>query len=309
MKSEITSLKMLLILIGIPLITLTSCEDDDMDPGIQQPANVVEVITGSDIHTTLAAAVSAAGLVQTLQGAGPFTVFAPTDASFAALPEGTLETLLQDPSGALTDILLYHVVGGNVLSSSLSSGMKAITVSGQELTVTVNGQGVFINDARVTVADIETNNGVVHVIDAVLLPEPPMPATVVDIVTGSEDHTTLEVAVAAAELVETLQGEGPFTVFAPTNAAFAALPDGTVAALLEDPAGDLTEILKYHVVAAKALSTDLTNGQEITTLQGGKLTVSINDDGVFINNAKVIAADIEAENGVVHVINGVLLPY
>jgi uncharacterized surface protein with fasciclin (FAS1) repeats len=307
MKSEITSLKVLLILTGVSLVTLASCEEDDMDPGMQRPANVVEVIAGSNNHTTLAAAVSAAGLIQTLQGAGPFTVFAPTDAAFAALPAGTLETLLAEPSGTLTDILLYHVVEGRVMSGSLSSGIKATTVFGQELTVTVTGQGVFINDARVTVADIETENGVVHVINAVLLPET-TPDTVIDIVMGSEDHTTLAVAVEAAELVETLRGEGPFTLFAPTNAAFSALPDGTVEALLENPTGDLAEILKYHVVAARALSTDLSNGQEITTVHGHKLTVTINAEGVFINNAKVIAADLEAGNGVVHVIDGVLLP-
>jgi hypothetical protein len=134
-----------------------------------------------------------------------------------------------------------------------------------------------------------------------------MPATVVDIIVNSADHTTLEAAVAAAGLVGTLQGDGPFTVFAPTDAAFAALPEGTVEALLADiPA--LTNILTYHVVGAKAISSSLTNGQKIVTVQGTEVTVTINEDGVFINNAKVTVADIEAENGVVHVIDAVLLP-
>ncbi|MGC9472163.1 MAG: fasciclin domain-containing protein, partial [Bacteroidales bacterium] len=160
-------------------------------------------------------------------------------------------------------------------------------------------------DAKVAVADIEARNGVVHVIDAVLVPAP---ATVVDIVVNSPDHTTLEAAVVAADLAGTLSGTGPFTVFAPTDAAFAALPDGTLDALLADPSGDLTDILLYHVVAGKAMSADLSDGQEITTVLGDNIVVTINADGVFINDAKVAVADIEARNGVVHVIDEVLLP-
>ncbi|MGE0021297.1 MAG: fasciclin domain-containing protein [Draconibacterium sp.] len=269
------------------------------------PATVVDIVVNSENHNTLEAAVVAAGLVETLQGAGPFTVFAPTDAAFAALPAGTVEALLADIP-ALTDILTYHVVGAKAMSSSLSNEQKIVTVQGKEVTVTINENGVFINNAKVTVADIEAENGVVHVIDAVLLP-PTMPATVVDIVVNSENHNTLEAAVVAAGLVETLQGEGPFTVFAPTDAAFAALPAGTVEALLADiPA--LTDILTYHVVGSKAMSSSLTNGQKIVTVQGKEVMVTINENGVFINNAKVTVADIEAENGVVHVIDAVLLP-
>jgi uncharacterized surface protein with fasciclin (FAS1) repeats len=134
-----------------------------------------------------------------------------------------------------------------------------------------------------------------------------LPETVVDIIVNSPDHNTLETAVIAAGLVDDLQGDGPFTVFAPTDAAFAALPAGTLEALLNDiPA--LTNILTYHVVGAKAMSSDLSNGQKIVTLQGKEVTVTINNDGVFINNAKVTVADIEAENGVVHVIDAVLIP-
>ena len=266
---------------------------------------VADIVVNSDAHNTLEAAVVAAGLVETLQGAGPFTVFAPTDAAFAALPAGTVEALLADIP-ALTNILTYHVVGAKAMSTDLSNGQKIVTVQGKEVTVTINDEGVFINNAKVTVANIEAENGVVHVIDAVLLP-PTIPATVVDIVVNSADHTTLEAAVVAAGLVETLQGAGPFTVFAPTDAAFAALPAGTFEALLADiPA--LTDILTYHVVGAKAMSSGLSNGQKVVTVQGQEVTVTINDDGVFINNAKVTVADIEAENGVVHVIDAVLLP-
>ncbi|MEM6697137.1 MAG: fasciclin domain-containing protein, partial [Bacteroidota bacterium] len=269
---------------------------------------VVDVVVNSDVHETLEAAVIAAELAGTLSGEGPFTVFAPTDDAFGALPEGTLETLLADPTGDLANILLYHVLGAKVLSTDLMDGQVATTLLGEDVTVTINEDGVFINDAQVTVADIETDNGVVHVIDAVLLPPPPLPATVVDIVVNSEVHETLEAAVIAAELADDLSGEGPFTVFAPTDDAFAALPEGTVETLLEDPTGDLANILLYHVLGAKVLSTDLMDGQVATTLLGEDITVTINEDGVFINDAQVTVADIEAENGVVHVIDAVLLP-
>ena len=132
--------------------------------------------------------------------------------------------------------------------------------------------------------------------------------TVVDIVVNSDDHNTLEAAVIAADLAGTLSGDGPFTLFAPTDDAFAALPEGTVETLLEDPSGMLTDILLYHAVGATALSSDLSDGQVIGTINGKDIIVTINMDGVFINDAKVIIADLEADNGVVHVIDAVLLP-
>jgi uncharacterized surface protein with fasciclin (FAS1) repeats len=277
-------------------------------PPAPQPTTVVDVIVNSDVHTTLEAAVVAAGLVETLSGTGPFTVFAPTDNAFAALPAGTIETLLADPTGALTQILLYHVVGTEALSTDLTDGQTVTTLQGQTVTVTINTEGVFINNAQVTVADIMTDNGVIHVIDAVLVPQQPVSTTVVDIIVNSAEHNTLEAAVVAAGLVETLSGDGPFTVFAPTDAAFALLPTGTVETLLDDPTGALTQILLYHVVGAEALSTDLTDGQTVSTLQGQPVTVTINASGVFINTAQVVMADVTADNGVVHVIDAVLLP-
>lgn len=136
-----------------------------------------------------------------------------------------------------------------------------------------------------------------------------VPNTVVDIAVGSPDHTTLVAAVQAAGLVETLSGDGPFTVFAPTNAAFAALPEGTVDTLLKPESKDqLTGVLTYHVVAGNVMSGDLSDGQVVTTLNGQTLTVSIKDGVVMINGAKVVAADLAGTNGVVHVIDSVLLP-
>ncbi len=267
------------------------------------PATVVDIIVESEVHNTLEAAVLAAGLETTLSGEGPFTVFAPTDAAFEALPAGTVDALLNDIP-TLTAILTYHAVGGNVLSTDLENGFVA-TLNGSNVLVNITADGVFINNAQVIIADLFADNGVVHVIDAVLLPPP---STVVDIIVNSPVHETLEAAVLAAGLETTLAGEGPFTVFAPTDAAFAALPAGTVETLLEDPSGLLTDILLYHVVGASALSTDLSDGQMITTVFGEDVTVTINAEGVFINDAQVILADLFADNGVVHVIDAVLLP-
>lgn len=131
--------------------------------------DIVDIAVGAGTFETLVAAVTAAGLVDTLKGEGPFTVFAPTDEAFAALPEGTVEGLLNDIP-ALTAILTYHVVPGKVMSTDLSEGLTAETVNGQEVTITLEG-GPKVDGANITTADIEASNGVIHVIDAVILPE------------------------------------------------------------------------------------------------------------------------------------------
>ena len=272
-----------------------------------ETTTVVDIIVGSDDHNTLETAVIAAGLVDALSGEGPFTVFAPTDAAFDALPEGTLDAVLADMD-LLTSILTHHVASGSVMSTDLSDGMMVTTLNGTELMVTINDNGVMIDNAMVTVADIMADNGVVHVINAVLIPEEPVETTtVVDIIVGSEDHNTLETAVIAAGLVDALSGEGPFTVFAPTDAAFDALPEGTLDAVLADM-DLLTSILTHHVASGSVMSTDLSDGMMVTTLNGTELMVTINDNGVMIDNAMVTVADIMADNGVVHVINAVLIP-
>ena len=271
------------------------------------PTTVVDIIVNSENHTTLEAAVIAAELDDDLSTDGPFTVFAPTDDAFNALPAGTVEALLIDPTGDLANILLHHVYSGSALSTDLIDGMMIPTLFGTELTVSISDDGVMIDNAMVTVANITADNGVVHVIDAVLIPAEES-NTVVDIIVNSENHTTLEAAVIAAELDDDLSTDGPFTVFAPTDDAFNALPAGTVEALLIDPTGDLANILLHHVYSGSALSTDLIDGMMIPTLFGTELTVSISDDGVMIDNAMVTVANITADNGVVHVIDAVLIP-
>ena len=266
---------------------------------------VYDVVANSADHAILKLAIDTCSLDGVLSGAGPFTLFAPTDAAFLALPSGTIPALLNDLS-LLTDILKHHVVGDSVMSGMLSNNQIVTTLLGTDVTVTINSMGVFIDNAMVTVADIIADNGVVHVIDAVLIPASPI-TTVYDVVANSTNHTTLKAAIDACGLDGYLSGAGPFTLFAPTDAAFNALPAGTVTALLND-LPQLTDILKHHVVGATVLSGSLTNNQIVTTLLGTDVTVTINSMGVFIDNAMVTVADIVADNGVVHVIDAVLIP-
>jgi uncharacterized surface protein with fasciclin (FAS1) repeats len=189
------------------------------------------------------------------------------------------------------------------MSGMLSNG-PVTTLLGADVTVTINSNGVFIDNAQVTLADIPADNGVVHVIDAVLLPPT---NTIYDIVSNSPDHTTLKAAIDACSLNVVLSDPGSLTLFAPTDAAFDLLPSGTVAALLND-IPTLTNILKHHVVGSGVMSSMLSNNLVVSTLDGD-VTVTINSMGeVFIDNAQVTLADIPADNGVVHVIDAVLLP-
>ncbi len=225
--------------------------------------DIVDTAVADGRFTTLVAAVGAAELVDTLKGEGPFTVFAPTDDAFAALPAGTVDELLKpENKQKLTDILLYHVVSGKVMAADVTALTSAPTVLGKDVAVKVDMGNVYINEAKVIITDIETSNGVIHVIDAVLLP-PSDDAmmeknTIVDVAVADGRFTTLVAAVTAAELVETLSGEGPFTVFAPTDDAFAALPAGTLdSLLLPENKQQLTDILLYHVVSGKVMAADV----------------------------------------------------
>ncbi len=273
----------------------------------EAPKTIVDIAVADGRFSTLVAAVQAAGLAEALSGEGPFTVFAPTDEAFAKLPEGTMEALLGDIP-ALTDILLYHVVPGKVMAANVVNLTSADTVLGKPVSIKVDMGKVYINDAQVLITDIETSNGVIHVIDSVILPPAKEEAKgIVDTAVADGRFTTLVAAVQAAGLVDTLKGEGPFTVFAPTDDAFAKLPEGTVEALLGDiPA--LTDILLYHVVPGKVMAADVVKLTSADTLLGKPVTIKVDMDKVYINESEVIITDIETSNGVIHVIDSVLLP-
>lgn len=155
-----------------------------------QEADIVDTAVSADDFTTLVAAVEAAGLADTLKSEGPFTVFAPTDAAFAALPDGTVEALLADPTGDLADILLFHVVPGKVMAADLSDGLEADTALGVPVTFKISDSGAMVENANIVATDIETSNGVIHVIDAVLLPPSPEAPEMLPVTGGAASNVT-----------------------------------------------------------------------------------------------------------------------
>ena len=266
---------------------------------------VVDIIVNSENHTTLETAVLQANLATTLSGDGPFTVFAPSDEAFNSVPANLLSELLAD-NDALTSVLLHHVHSGNAMSTDLSDGMQVLTLNNDNLIVAIDGTNVMIDMATVTQPDILASNGVVHVIDMVLVPTT-NDQTVMDIISNSPVHTTLETAITAADLDETLSGDGPYTIFAPSDDAFDGLPDGALDLILANTE-QLTGLLLNHVHSGNVLSTDLADGMEVPTLNETSLTVSIEGMTIMIDFATVTQADLTASNGVVHIIDKVLLP-
>jgi len=302
--------------IEVPEEAETSAEPESMPEPEAMLKDIVDTAAADGRFQTLVAGVQAAELTETLKGEGPFTVFAPTDDAFAKLPAGTLDELLKpENKQALTDILLYHVVSGNVMASDVVNLDSTSTVLGKDVAIKVENGKVFINDAEVIITDIETSNGTIHVIDSVILPPADEEAmmeekTIVDIAVADDRFNTLVAAVTAADLVDTLNGEGPFTVFAPTDDAFAALPDGTLdSLLLPENKQQLTDILLYHVASGKVMASDVVGLSSAPTVLGQDITIKVEDGKVFLNDTvQVIITDIEASNGVIHVIDAVLLP-
>ncbi|MEM7112394.1 MAG: fasciclin domain-containing protein [Chloroflexota bacterium] len=302
--------------------TMEEADEETMEEEEAMESNtIVDIAVNDGRFNTLVTAVTEAGLAETLAGEGPFTVFAPTDDAFAALPEGTVEALLADPEGTLTQILTYHVVDGAVFAADVVGLETAPTLQGENIEITVDGDSVFLNESiQVITTDIEASNGVIHVIDNVLLPPTVAAAmaeeaamaevgTIAEIATEAGTFTTLLAALEAAGLAETFASEGEFTVFAPTDNAFAALPEGTVEALLEDPEGLLTDILLYHVVDSTVLAETVVTLEAAPTLLGKDVTITVDNGRVFLNETvEVITTDIKASNGVIHVIDTVLLP-
>lgn len=285
----------------------------------EAPQTIVDIAVADGRFTTLVAAVQAAGLAETLSSEGPFTVFAPTDDAFAALPAGTLDELLKpENKQQLTDILLYHVIPGKVMAADvtgLNGQMADTSLEGQQIGIKVDMGNVYLNEnTKVIITDIEASNGVIHVIDAVLLPPTDEAAMekldIVDTAVADGRFTTLVAAVQAAGLAETLKGEGPYTVFAPTDDAFAALPAGTLdSLLLPENKQQLTDILLYHVVSGNVMASDVVGLTSAPTVLGKDITVKVQDGKVFLNdNVQVIITDIETANGVIHVLDAVLLP-
>jgi uncharacterized surface protein with fasciclin (FAS1) repeats len=312
----LSRLKMVIAIIALTSFTF-SCNNDD-DPMVD---NTITGIAQSNSNLSiLVQALVKADLATTLQGVGPFTVFAPTDAAFIAFLKTTPYATLNDvPKEVLTQILLNHVVSGSVKSTALSTGYiktlaKGTASSTNNLSMFVNiASGVKLNGvATVTTADVMASNGVIHIVDKVIgLP------TIVTHATANPNFTSLVGALTAAgqpDFVGILSGTGPFTVFAPTNDAFTALntelAPGGIAGV---SSANLTKVLKYHVTNGNVLAASLTEGQVVSTLQTPQTFTVLLTGGAKIKDANnristIIATDVQCSNGVIHVLNKVLLP-
>jgi transforming growth factor-beta-induced protein len=269
---------------------------------------IVQVATEAGSFHTLVAAVKAAGLAETLSGTGPFTVFAPTDEAFAKLGKDAIADLLKpENKQKLASVLTFHVVAGKLPAAKVVTEKTLKSLQGQDLTIRVDGSKVMVGSANVVKTDVMGSNGVIHVIDAVLMPvsEP----NLVEVATKAGKFGTLLKAAVAAGLADTLANGGPFTVFAPTDEAFAALGDATIADLLKpDNKAKLASILKNHVVAGKVMAAQAVKLTEAKTIGGTTLALAFDGKVLKVGTAKVVSADVVAGNGVIHVIDAVLVP-
>ncbi len=307
------------------LLAFTACSDDDDNgttPPVVETNTIADFVAGNDSYSSLEAALQLTGLTSTLDGTDNYTVFAPDNDAFAAfLSDNGFTDISEVPIALLTQVLLNHVQMGEIMAADLSTGyiesMATGGASTENLSMYINtSNGVMINGvATVTDADIEVDNGVIHAVDEVIgLPS---------VVTFAVADPNFEILVAAltreedftfvSTLMET-DPPAPFTVFAPTNEAFGSLLEELEMEALGDiPADLLASVLSYHVVAdANVRSTDLTDDMEVPTLAGQSFTIDL-DNGAVITDARgrtseIIAVDVQANNGVIHVIDTVLLP-
>ena len=306
--------------LAVPFITVSCNDDDDDNMGGSDDKNIVEIAQDTPELSTLVDALVAANLTGALSGDGPFTVFAPTNAAFAKLDPTTLNTIISTPS-LLTALLQYHVVSGEVFSTDLSNGDVPTLLSGQSVAVNVSGSGVTLNgSSKVTTADVDASNGVIHIIDEVLLPEDFVAQTIVQIAAGNPDFSILVAALSKPELADLLAAANDptqdLTVFAPNNAAFEAVLAALGKESIDDiPVELLKEIVSYHIVGGAVLSTELSNGDVETILPGlpggpdfETVAVDITDVVTLNGSSTVVAPDITAVNGVIHAVDAVLLP-
>ena len=308
LKTMKTKMNFIPVVLIMAVLFFSACNDDDEMTPEPYAKNIVEVAADAGQFNILIQAAQKAGLAEYLSTQENITVFAPTDDAFKMLLADLGMNSLDDvPVKDLTNILLYHVIGSKAISKDLASGyFPTLSKSGDNsISMYINvGDGVTINkNTKVTTADVEAKNGVIHVVDKVILPP-----SVVNIALDNDNFSILVQAVVKAGLVDALSGNGPFTVFAPTNDAFKSLFMSLGISGVNDlTAEQLIPILTYHVVPGNVLSTDLSTGM-VPTLSGDKkLSVDLSS-GVKINDSQVVAADIQGSNGVVHVINKVLIP-
>ncbi|SFN30386.1 Uncaracterized surface protein containing fasciclin (FAS1) repeats [Paenimyroides ummariense] len=294
----------------------TACSNDDNAVMPPQQKTIAAVVSENSNFSMLKAAVTKAGLAETLNGAGPFTVFAPDNAAFSA--SGLTEQSVNNMSAEdLKDVLLYHTVSGKIMAANVPEGPNAevSTVNGMKIYVTKDTRGVFVNGWKVKSADIAASNGVIHYLERVLMPAM---GTIVQTAQSNDNMTFLVAAVLRASQGSTnvaaaLSAQGNMTVFAPTNQAFMNAGFPTIASIQNADPDMLAGILTYHVLATRAFSSDLRDGATLTTLNGGNITVALGSQATVKGNGNTMPAtigsmNIMATNGVIHVIDSVLLP-
>jgi len=284
-------------------VTQVICESYMWTP----PVDIATTAMSTGIHTSLVAALSASELVATLQGDGPFTVFAPTDQAFADAGIDLATFTTDEDIATLTDILLYHVYSGSVNAAGVTDGLTVAMANGDDASFTVSDGTVMVGDATVVLADVPASNGVIHVIDKVLMP----PADLVDIAAVAMStgvHESLVAALVKADLVSTVQGEGPFTVFAPTDQAFIDANIDLDAFTTDEEIAALTDILLYHVYSGAVYAAGVSDGLTVAMVNGDDASFTVTDGTVMVGDATVTTADVMASNGVIHVIDKVLMP-
>jgi uncharacterized surface protein with fasciclin (FAS1) repeats len=292
----------LLVAAALAAVTLGAFASTSSASRSTSDQNIVQTAIAAGQFKTLTSLLTKAGLADTLATGGPFTVFAPTDAAFAKVPKATLAALAKHPA-QLKAVLLYHVVPGSVTAADVVKLSSAKTLEGSSVLIKVNKGGVFVNQAKVTTPDVMASNGVIHVINKVLIP----PKNIVATAKAAGKFTTLTALLKKSGLAGTLAKQGPFTVFAPTDAAFAKVPKATLAALAHNKA-KLRSVLLYHVVKGQVTAAQTMKLRSARTLEGASLKIRVKDGRVTVGGATVTKADVLASNGVIHVINRVLIP-
>ena len=305
------------ILALFAVLGFTACSDDDNDDVVPSQKTIAEIVVGNNDFSLLESALVHAGLSGVLDEEGTYTVFAPNNAAFAAAGLDSEAKIKALPVSTLKNILLYHVLGQKVPASAIAnaSNTSVETLAKSNIFVTKNANGVFVNGAAVTQADVMASNGVIHVINTVLMPAM---GNIVEVAQGNPNFSFLVAAVLRASqgstnVAQVLTGAGPYTVFAPTNQAFMDAGFATITAIQNANPADLTAILTYHVIAGRIFSSDLTEGAKPETLNGGTLSISLNGGAKVKGNGNTTAATISqanlmSSNGVIHVVDKVLLP-
>lgn len=309
---KFSKLALMVALVGSAFFS--SCKKDN---DVQENLSIADIVAADDNFSLLETALNHAQLTGTLKGEGNFTVFAPNNAAFAAAGLDTDAKITAMSAETLKQILLYHVLPNRTPASAIptASNTAVATSANANVFVTKNANGVFVNGATVLTADVNAKNGVVHIINRVLMPAS---GNIVQAAQANANFSFLVAAITRASqgstnVAQVLSGTGPFTVFAPTNQAFINAGFTTIASIQAASPATLTNILTYHVIAGRVLSSDLTEGAMPTTVQGGKVTISLTGGAKVrglgnTTSSNITTTNVITTNGVIHAIDQVLLP-